>query len=329
MKRKAEDAVDGNKHSLLLPPHFREDIKEYLRQDMPIFDIGAFVVGDKPMVGHLLAKTDGVLAGAPFFEMVFDELGCTVEWSVNEGDYVGPSHMAAQSQASSAASSAGGKTFDATDQHFKGRMVCATVRGPVHRLLQGERTALNILSRASGIASETRSMVATKNEKGWHGQIAATRKVTPGFRAIEKYAVIVGGGVPHRMTLSDMTMLKDNHVWACGGSITAMVKKARSACGFSNKIEVECQSVEEAMEAATAGAEIVMLDNFPPDQCKIAAKQLKDKFPYGLTIEASGGMTPEGMVDYFSEHVDVLSFGKLSHGYNVVDFSLKIDRSST
>lgn len=97
-----------------------------------------------------------------------------------------------------------------------------------------------------------------KEEKGWHGQIAATRKVTPGFRHVEKYAVIVGGGVPHRMTLSDMTMLKDNHVWACGGSIADMVKKARTACGFSNKIEVECQSQEEAMEAAGAGAEVVI-----------------------------------------------------------------------
>merc|ERR1719159_1358519 len=99
MKRKAEDAVDGNKHSLLLPPHFREDIKEYLRQDMPIFDIGAFVVGDKPMVGHLLAKTDGVLAAVPFFNAVFDELGCTVEWLCSEGQLVGPSHMASEAAA--------------------------------------------------------------------------------------------------------------------------------------------------------------------------------------------------------------------------------------
>merc|ERR1711904_146084 len=100
-----------------------------------------------------------------------------------------------------------------------------------------------------------------------------------------------------------MGMLKDNHVWACGGSIEAMVKKARSACGFSNKIEVECQSLEEAMEAAGAGAEVVMLDNFEPEEAKKAAQQLKAKYPHGLTIEASGGMPPESMLEYFCEHI--------------------------
>lgn len=317
---------DGAQKHLLLPPHFREDVKEYIKQDMPNFDVGAFVVGDKPMVAHLLAKTDGVLAGVPYFNAVFEKLGCSVEWFSSEGDFVGPSHMSTDRSIASAGGA--GKEYDATDEHFKGRMVVATVKGPVCRLLQGERTSLNILSRASGIATATRSLVAKKEARGWHGQIAATRKVTPGFRAVEKYAVTIGGGVPHRMTLSDMTMLKDNHVWACGGSISAMVKKARSACGFSNKIEVECQSVEEAMEAAEAGAEVVMLDNFPPEQAKLAAKKLKEKYPHGLTIEASGGMTSEGMMEYFCEHVDVLSFGKLTHGYDVVDFSLKVDKKS-
>merc|ERR1719195_2066674 len=142
------------------------------------------------MVAQLLAKTDGVLAGVPFFDAVFDELGCTVEWQVKEGVPVGPSHMASAASAKTNAGANGG--FNATDMHFKGRMLVATVHGPVYRLLQGERTALNILSRASGIASQARRLVAMKEAKGWHGQIAATRKVTPGFRAVEKYAVIVG-----------------------------------------------------------------------------------------------------------------------------------------
>lgn len=326
MKRKADVAQN---HLLLPLGEVRKLVKEYIHQDMPHWDVGALVVGDRPMVAHLLAKTDGVLAGVPYFDAVFEELGCSVEWASSEGDHVGPSHIA--SNAASIASAPGanaGREFDATDEHFKGRMVVATVKGPVCRLLQGERTSLNILSRASGIATATQALVAIKEANGWHGQIAATRKVTPGFRAVEKYAVTIGGGVPHRMSLSDMTMLKDNHVWACGGSISTMVKKARTACGFSNKIEVECQSVEEAMEAAEAGAEVVMLDNFPPDQCKLAAKKLKEKYPHGLTIEASGGMTAEGMVEFFSEHVDVISFGKLTHGYDVVDFSLKIEKQA-
>lgn len=320
---------DGANKHLLLPTHFREDVRWYLKQDMPNFDVGAYVVGDAPMVAKLLAKTDGVLAGVPFFNAVFDELGCSVEWNVKEGDLVGPSHQRAPPADEGATKSEGDSgTFDATAMHFKGRMVCATVRGPAHRLLQGERTSLNILSRASGIASETQGLVKVKEAHGWKGQIAATRKVTPGFRAIEKYAVIVGGGVPHRMNLSDMTMLKDNHVWACGGSIATMVTKARSVSGFSNKIEVECQSVKEAFEAAGAGAEVVMLDNFPPEEAKKAAAELKEKYPHGLTIEASGSMTKETAPEYFSEHVDVLSFGRLTHGYSVVDFSLKIVQDS-
>merc|ERR1719323_1617362 len=170
-----------------------------------------------------------------------------------------------------------------------------------HRSLSDARACASVampLARAS-----------EKERCGWHGMVAATRKVTPGFRLVEKYAVIVGGGVPHRMSLSDMTMLKDNHVWACGGSISEMVKKARRAAGFSSKIEVECQRLEEALEAATAGAEVVMLDNFPPEAAKEAAKKLKEAFPHGLTVEVSGSMTQEGMKDYFSPEVDVISFG--------------------
>lgn len=288
---------------------------------MPNFDVGAYVVGDQPATAKLLAKTDGMLAGVAFFDAVFEELGCTVEWNVAEGVMVGPAHMKA---GVAEGKKANADSFDASDQHFKGRAHIATVRGPTHKLLQGERTALNILSRASGIATETSRFVAITRSKGWHGEIAATRKITPGFRAIEKYAVIVGGGSPHRMTLSDMTMLKDNHVWASGGSIAAMVKKARSVGGFSNKIEVECQSVEEALEAAEAGAEVVMLDNFPPAEAKIAAAKLKHIYPHGLTVEVSGGMTKETFSEYLSEHVDVVSFGSLTHGYSNVDFSLKI-----
>merc|ERR1712083_676479 len=126
------------------------------------------------------------------------------------------------------------------------------------------------------------------------------------------------------MNLSDMTMLKDNHVWACGGSISTMVAKARSVQGFSNKIEVECQSLAEAQEAVRAGAEVVMLDNFKPEEGIKAAAELKKEFPHGLTVEVSGSMTKDTFSAYFSKDVDVISFGSLTHGYPVIDFSLKI-----
>ena len=119
-----------------------------------------------------------------------------------------------------------------------------------------------------------------------------------------------------------MVMLKDNHIWS-SGSITNAVKLARQAAGFSQKIEVECQSLEEAIEAASAGADIVMLDNFVPVQLRKDAEELKKKFP-NLLIEASGGITTETMPDYLCPHVDIVSQGKLTQGYSCVDYSLKI-----
>ena len=165
-------------------------------------------------------------------------------------------------------------------------------------------------------------MVDIARGAGWRGEVAATRKVTPGFRLVEKYAVLVGGASTHRMDLSHMVMLKDNHIWS-KGSITAAVRSAREACGFSSKIDVECGSYEDAAEAAAAGAEIVMLDNFEPEELKRVAARLKTSFPH-LTVEASGGITASTVASYLSADVDVVSQGALTHGYPCLDFSLKI-----
>ena len=119
-------------------------------------------------------------------------------------------------------------------------------------LLLGERTALNCMARASGIATQAKRVVSLVRAQGWQGQVAGTRKTTPGFGMVEKYALLVGGASTHRMDLSHMTMLKDNHIWA-SGSITAAVERARRALGFSSKIEVECRDLNEAFEAAEAG----------------------------------------------------------------------------
>jgi nicotinate-nucleotide pyrophosphorylase (carboxylating) len=117
-------------------------------------------------------------------------------------------------------------------------------------------------------------------------------------------------------------MLKDNHIWSTG-SITNAVKKAREGCGFSSKIEVECTNYADACEAAAAGAEIVMLDNRGPDELKDMARRVKEAFPH-LTVEASGGIVASTIAGYFSPHVDVISQGAFTHGYDCLDFSLKI-----
>jgi nicotinate-nucleotide pyrophosphorylase (carboxylating) len=136
--------------------------------------------------------------------------------------------------------------------------------------------------------------------------------------------MLVGGCDPHRHDLSTMTMLKDNHIWACNGSITRAVHAAKAASGFSIKIEVECQSVEEANEAAEAGADVVMLDNFTPEGVREAAKGLKERWGDRLIIEVSGGLTEENVEPFVSGDIDVISSSSIHQGVKHVDFSLKI-----
>lgn len=286
-------------YALLLPPSWERKIDEWLDEDIPSFDYGGFVVGNKLDNATLWCKESGVFAGKPFVDRIFSRLHCTVTWNVAEGDWIDAS---------------------------KGKVAAATVTGSACALLQGERTALNLIARASGIATRARVVANKAKEANWHGSVAGTRKTTPGFRWVEKYALLVGGCDQHRYDLSSMIMLKDNHVWS-SGSITAAVKRAKSVGGFALKIEVECQSEDEANEAITAGADIVMLDNFTPEKLKPVAKSLKERHGKHIIIEASGGVLVENVQEYFDAHVDVISMGLLTQSVPHIDFSLKIHKS--
>ncbi|KAI8068509.1 Quinolinate phosphoribosyl transferase [Gongronella butleri] len=285
--------------SHLLATNYKRLVAEYLEEDVPSFDYGGFVVTDEPQQATLYCKAEGVLAGVPFFNEVFEQLGCKVEWIHKEGDYLNP-----------------------TDKE-----ACAKVTGPARKILLGERTALNILCRCSGIALRCHKVHEIQQANGFKGVIAATRKTTPGFRLVEKYGVLVGGLDTHRMDLSSMIMLKDNHIWS-SGSITKAVQQARSVGGFALKIEVECQSEEEADEAIAAGADIIMLDNFSGDGLKAAAKNIKERWAAKgvkhFLLECSGGITIDTCATYFCPDIDVLSMSTLTQGVPHVDFSLKI-----
>lgn len=283
----------------VLPPQIEEIVKQWIRDDVPSFDVGGLVVGSKEMSAQLLMKSPGVFAGKPFVDLIFKSLNCQVTWNTSiarEGEHI--------------------------DASSSNKQIMATVTGPVNALLLGERTALNTLSRCSGVATLSQEAVQHARSLGYKGHIAGTRKTTPGFRIVEKYGLLVGGCATHRLDLSQMVMLKDNHIWAAG-SITKAVQHAKTAAGFSQKIEVECQNLDEALEAAKAGADIVMLDNFEPSDLRRDAQILKQQFPHVL-IEASGGITTETMKEYLNEYVDVLSQGKLTQGYPAIDYSLKI-----
>lgn len=289
-------------YSTLLPDtNIEQIIRNWLQDDMPTFDVGGFVVGSSLKKAILYMKSPGVFAGKPFVNSVFHLLDCKVEWSEDavEGVYLDPKGS---------------------------KIILATVEGPAHAILRGERTALNTISRCSGVATSCYLSCQKMKQMfpDWKGAIAGTRKVTPGsFRIVEKYGLIVGGCNTHRLDLSQMTMLKDNHIWSCGGNITRAVAHARSAAGFSQKIEVECQSLKEALEAAEAGADVVMLDNYSPDELKKEAKQLKERYPH-VIVEASGGITHDTMDQYVCDSVDIISRGDLTQGYACLDYSLKI-----
>lgn len=285
-------------HLLPLNGQWKTDITNWLTEDTASFDYGGFVVGDVPKTATLFCKSSGVVSGIPFAQEVFDQCQLQVEWLVEEGTLLEP----------------------------RGKIAVAKVSGPARNILLAERVALNILARSSGIATQSYKTIKLAKESGFQGIIAGTRKTTPGFRRLEKYSMLVGGCDQHRYDLSSMVMLKDNHIWSTG-SITSAVTNARKACGFSVKIEVECQSEEEANEAIEAGADVIMLDNFTGDDLKIAAQSIKSRWAgeKSFLLECSGGLTLENIGTYLTNEIDVYSTSSIHQGTGYVDYSLKID----
>jgi nicotinate-nucleotide pyrophosphorylase (carboxylating) len=194
----------------------------------------------------------------------------------------------------------------------------ATVSGATRVLLMGERTALNFLSRLSGIASTTAEMADAVKKYGTN--IVCTRKTTPGHRILEKYAVRVGGGVNHRFGLDDAMLIKDNHVIAAGG-VKPAVQKARAHAGHLVKIEVEVDTLDQLDEILALhpkGADVVMLDNFSPDTIREAVRRIDGR----LLIEVSGGVTLENVSELAAAGANLISSGALTHSVNALDIGL-------
>jgi nicotinate-nucleotide pyrophosphorylase (carboxylating) len=204
-------------------------------------------------------------------------------------------------------------------QIFRKKDTIATLRGPSISLLKGERTALNFLQRMSGIATTTRRFV--KALEGTQTKILDTRKTTPGLRLLEKYAVKIGGGVNHRFDLSEMVLIKDNHLKLVG-SILQAVTRAKEKVKPGVRIEVEATNLEEVQEAVRSGADMVMLDNMSIKKMKEVVKWIKGKIP----LEVSGKVTLGRMVEIASLGVDYISVGSLTHSYKSVDMSIEFLR---
>ncbi|CDK28949.1 unnamed protein product [Kuraishia capsulata CBS 1993] len=290
-------------HLLPRSGKWRTDITNWLTEDVPSFDYGGYVVGETLQSATLWCKAPGVLCGVSFAKEVYLQCGLEVEWFIEEGTFIDPRKVEG------------------------GKVKVAIVKGPVRDILVAERLSLNIISRCSGIATQSYRTVQRAREVGYTGIIAGTRKTTPGLRLLEKYSMIVGGCDPHRYDLSSMVMLKDNHVWSTG-SITKAVESAQKVVGFSGKVEVEVQTEEEADEAIAAGADIIMLDNFTGDGLKIAAVSIKERWAgkARFLLECSGGLTLDNLDEYLCRDIDIYSTSSVHQGTGIIDFSLKINR---
>jgi nicotinate-nucleotide pyrophosphorylase (carboxylating) len=196
--------------------------------------------------------------------------------------------------------------------------------GDARTILSFERTMLNLLSRMSGIATTTRRLTKKLEKACLNTRIAATRKTAPGLLYFDKKAVSLGGGDPHRFHLDDMVLIKDNHL-ALSENIETAIKQAKQKASFSKKIEVEVTKIADALKAAEAGADIVMLDNFSPKQIQETIESLKKLGLFEKTLtEASGKITENNLLEYAQTQVNIISLGELTHSTKALDISMEI-----
>ena len=277
-------------------------IEDWLREDIGHHDVTNDVPGET--TGRLVATEYGVAAGLDAARRVFEYLGVDVELAVEAGDPVA-----------------------------EGDVLFRTT-GPARETLRGERVAVNVVGHASGVATRTREAVTRIEEAAAAADaadaadaaadadlpaVAATRKTTPGLRGIEKRAVAAGGGDTHRLDLSHMVMVKDNHIAELG--LESAVERFRERTSFATKLEVEAETVEQAGRAAEAGADVVLLDNMDPDTTAAAV----DGLPDGVIAEASGGITLDDLPAYAATGVDVVSMGSLTHSAAALDCSFRTE----
>ena len=261
-----------------------------LREDMPEGDITSegIVPADARSEAIFLAKEDGILAGLAIARRVFEKIDSAVEVTEKIQD---------------------GAAFRKSD-------ILACVEGPTITLLKGERTALNFLQRLSGIATVTRRFVDAV--AGTKARILDTRKTTPGLRLLEKYAVKAGGGTNHRLSLSDMVLIKDNHLRYVG-SVAEAVRRARAAVRPGIRIEVEASDLSQVRDALAAGADMIMLDNMTLETMREAVTIAAGRVP----LEASGTVSLERVRAVAETGVDFISVGALTHSARAVDISLE------
>ncbi len=269
-------------------------IKYMLKEDEGYGDITseALIKRDIITEGFILSKDTGILAGMNIVKDIFSEYNVKILSSLNDGDEIKP----------------GDKLLE-----FK---------GDAKTILLLERTVLNLLMRMSGVATKTHNIVTKVHEVNPNIKVAGTRKTSPALQKFDKQAIIIGGGDSHRNGLDDMVLIKDNHIAIVGGVFEAL-RLAKKNVSFSKKIEIEVENVDDAVIAASNGADIVMFDNMSPMEASKTLDVLNDKnLRDNILIELSGGITEENILDYAYLDVDVISLGALTHSTYSLNFSL-------
>lgn len=275
----------------------RDLLSSFLKEDLGTGDLTTEAVVSAPQRarGDLFAKAHLVLAGIDLFAEVFRLLDPAAEFEILQCD---------------------GEQLIPGDKP-------ARLRARARAMLSGERVALNLVQRLSGVATLTRSFVRAVS--GTRARILDTRKTTPGLRTFEKYAVLVGGGQNHRRDLSDAVLIKENHIRLAGG-VGAALRATQSARGRARWIEVEVTNLDELREALSHGPDVILLDNFNPPETRRAVEHVRTSDPdRKILVESSGGITLENVRQFAEAGVDWISVGALTHSAPAVDLSLEIE----
>ena len=274
----------------------KKELLRFLSEDVRSGDITSALLTKKKIVAKIISRQQGVIAGIKFAKNLFQLKGCNVKAFVKDGAKVKQNQKILQ------------------------------VSGSTQSVLSCERTALNLLSRMSGIATQTSFLVSKIRKVNKKTSLYSTRKTAPGLRIFDKEAVKIGGGHKHRMSLDEMIMIKDNHLALCN-SMEDIIKQAQKK---RKCIEIEVENQKDALLAAKMGVSIIMLDNFTPTKIKRTITALrKNKMRNKVKLEASGGISSKNIIAYARTGVDMISVGSITNSVTGLDLSLEVISNSS
>jgi len=274
-----------------LGTNIKKELLRFIFEDIQGGDITSVLLPKKRIKAKIISRQEGVLAGVKFAGDIFRLKGCNVKMIKKDG------------------------------AKLKSNQIILQISGNAGTVLSCERTALNLLSRMSGIATQTNFLVSKIRKINTKTKLYSTRKTAPGLRFFDKEAIMIGGGHKHRMSLNDMVMIKDNHLLVTN-SMEGIIKNARKR---HKHVEVEVENQRDAMIAASSGATIVMLDNFSPAQIKKTITTLqKKKLRKKVKLEVSGGINSKNITAYAKTGVDMISVGSITNSVKGLDLSLEV-----